>query len=356
MSERADPEATGAGSGRMEGHGFYTSHSQAQEAYGELGFEWLEQAAAEVGPPAPPLPFVIADMGSAGGGNSLEPMRRALAGRQGDGPALVVHTDIPGNDFTSLFELVASSPQTYLGADGVFATAEGRSFYEPLFPPGYLSLGWSSIAVHWLSRLPRPIPDHVYCSFAQGEVRETLREQSAADWRAFLTNRSRELRSGGRLVVVGGAALDDGSSGAEGLMEMANSALQELITGGELSEEEYVAMTIPTWNRTTAEFLAPFEAGDAGDLELRRHAARSLPDAYFAAYGKDGDLDAYAANVAGFFRAAFEDSLWSALDPARTDGDALRSRFDELLRERIATDPASAACEWHVVVLDVAGG
>jgi hypothetical protein len=39
----ADP-----GRGRMEGHGYYTSHSEAQQAYGELGIEWLEQAAAEV--------------------------------------------------------------------------------------------------------------------------------------------------------------------------------------------------------------------------------------------------------------------------------------------------------------------
>ncbi|HET7446066.1 MAG TPA: hypothetical protein VFJ57_15575 [Solirubrobacterales bacterium] len=147
-------------------------------------------------------------------------------------------------------------------------------FYESLFPPGFLSLGWSSIAVHWLSRVARPIPDHIYCSFAQGEVREALREQSATDWRAFLTHRARELRPGGRLVVVGGAALDDGSSGAEGLMEMANSALQELITAGELTEAEYVAMTIPTWNRTTPEFLAPLESGEAGGLQRRLRMAR----------------------------------------------------------------------------------
>jgi S-adenosylmethionine-dependent carboxyl methyltransferase len=151
----------------MEGGGHYTEHSEAQEAYGELGFEWLEQAAAEVDPPAAPLPFVIADMGAAGGGNSLEPMARALAARRGDCPALVVHTDIPTNDFSALFQLVSDSPKTYL-EDGVFPLAEGRSFYERLFPDGFLSLGWSSIAVHWLSAVPEPIPDHIYCSFATG--------------------------------------------------------------------------------------------------------------------------------------------------------------------------------------------
>src|SRR5262245_32154775 len=338
----------------MEGHGYYTSHSQAQQAYGELGIEWLEQAAAEVTPPAAPLPFVISDMGAAGGGNSLEPMRRALAARQGGRAALVVHTDIASNDFSSLFELVAASPATYLGEPGVFALAEGRSFFEQLFPPGFLSLGWSSIAVHWLSDVPAPIPEHIYCSFAEGEARDALRAQSAADWRAFLAAREAELRPSGRLVVVGGAALDDGSGGAEGLMELANAALRELVEDGRLEPAEYARMTIPTWNRTSAEFTEPVESHDG--LELRRHAERTLPDVYLAAYRDGGSLDRYVAAVAGFFRAAFGDSLWASLDPATGESrrEEVATRFEELLRQRIAADPDAAACEWHVVVLDIA--
>lgn len=345
-----------AAAGRMEGGGYYTAHSEAQESYGELGFEWLEQAAADVDPPAPPLPFAIADMGAAGGGNSLEPVRRALAARRDPGPALVVHTDIPGNDFSALFELVVDSPQTYLD-ENVFALAEGRSFYERLFPDGFLSLGWSSIAVHWLSRVPEPIPDQIYCSFATGPAREALRAQSARDWRGFLEHRARELRPGGRMVVVGGAARDDGSSEAEGLMEAANSALRTLVEADALAEDEYERMTIPTWNRTTAEFVEPFEAGGLdGALELRRHAARWLPDHYFEAFSSDGDLDRYTQSVAGFFRAAFEQSLWASLDAAREPAarDKIGERFRTLLRERIASDPERAACRWHVVVLDIA--
>jgi SAM dependent carboxyl methyltransferase len=338
----------------MEGHGYYTSHSQAQQAYGELGIEWLEQAAAEVAPPTEPLPFVISDMGAAGGGNSLAPMRRALAARQGGGPALVVHTDIASNDFSSLFELVADSPATYLGEAGVFALAEGRSFYESLFPPDFLSLGWSSIAVHWLSDVPQPIPDHIYCSFAEGEARDALRARSAADWRNFLAARAFELRPSGRLVVVGGAALDDGSSGAEGLMDMANIALRELVDGGQLHRAEYARMTIPTWNRTTVEFTEPFDSHNP--LELRRHTERTLPDIYLASYRDQGVLDRYVAAVAAFFRAAFGDSLWGALDPTSPQSrrEEIATRFDELLMQRIAADPETAACDWHVVVLDIA--
>jgi hypothetical protein len=338
----------------MEGHGYYTSHSQAQQAYGELGIRWLEEASAEVTPPTEPLPFVIADMGAAGGGNSLAPMRRALAARQGGGAALVVHTDIASNDFSSLFELVADSPATYLGEAGVFALAEGRSFYKSLFPSDFLSLGWSSIAVHWLSHVPQPIRDHIFSSFAEGETRDALRAQSAADWRNFLAARAVELRSSGRLVVVGGAALDDGSSGAEGLMNMADSALRELVEGGQLHRGEYARMTIPTWNRTTAEFIEPFDSHNR--LVLRRHAERTLADVYLASYREGGTLDGYVAAVAGFFRAAFGDSLWGALDPTTTRSrrEEIAARFDELIGQRIAADPETAACAWHVVVLDIA--
>jgi hypothetical protein len=344
--------------GRMEGRGYYTAHSEAQQAYGELGIEWLEQAAAEVEPAPAGLPYVIADFGAAGGGSSLAPMRRALAARQGGGEALVVHTDIPSDDFSALFELVDFSPQSYLkGQTGTFALAAGRSFYERLLPTGMLSLGWSSIAVHWLSALPASIEDQIYCSFAAGSTREALRDRAAADWRAFLADRAAELRPSGRLVVIGGASRDDGQSGAEGLMRAADAALRRLVETGLLEGEEYGRMTIPTWNRTLAEFARPFERGELADsLELRRSDLRWLPDPYFEAYEQDGDLDAYVEAVADFFRAAFEESLFSALDPGRepADREAVTAAFRSALRERIAADPEAAACRWHVALLDIA--
>ena len=137
-------------------------------------------------------------------------------------------------------------------------------------------------------------------------------------------------------------------------MDMANSALRELVDGGELHSPEYARMTIPTWNRTTVEFTEPFDSHNR--LVLQRHAERTLPDVYLAAYREEGSLDRYVAAVAGFFRAAFGDSLWGALDPttARSRREEIATRFDELLRQRVAADPETAACEWHVVVLDIA--
>jgi hypothetical protein len=349
------PKASAA-VGAMERGTYYTEHSAPQAAYGALGIEWLEEAARAVDAPADGAPLVLADLGAAGGGDSLQPMRRAIAAHREQHPgeaALVVHTDIPTNDFTALFTLVESSSDSYLRDPGTFAMAAGRSFYERLFPDRYLSLGWCSIAVHWLSRVPEPIPDHIYSSSATGAVRDALREQSARDWEAFLAHRGAELRPTGGLIVIGGAALEDGSSGAEGLMAMADGVLRELVDAGELRDDERRRMTIPTWNRTTEEFLAPFGSGAAAGLVLRRHAFRTLEDPYLAAFHDDGDLVRYSTAVAAFFHAAFEPSLWAALDPDR-DRDAVARRFDRELRAAIAADPERAACGWHVLVMDIA--
>jgi hypothetical protein len=304
----------------MEGHGYYTSHSQAQETYGELGIEWLEQEAAEVTPPTEPLPFVISDMGAAGGGNSLAPMRRALAARRGGGAALVVHTDIASNDFSSLFELVADSPATYLGETGVFALAEGRSFYEPLFPPDFLSLGWSSICRR-LAQLPR----------CQGT--RAAPDGEAGGGRGSGARRRQQRRRG---------ADGHGQPGAAG------TGGRRPASSGRVRTNDHPDLE-PDHGRVHRSLRLgqpPRAASSRGAHTPRRH---------LAAYRDEGILDRYVAAVAGFFRAAFSDSLWAALDPTTSQSrkEQIATRFDELLKRRIAADPEAAACEWHVVVLDI---
>src|SRR5262249_57496696 len=101
--------------------------------------------AAGVTLPAPGQPVIIADYGSSQGHNSLAPMRAVIATlRQRSSPATpigIVHTDLPSNDFSALFTLLAESPDSYLrGAAEVYPSAIGRSFYQPLFPTPHLPL------------------------------------------------------------------------------------------------------------------------------------------------------------------------------------------------------------------------
>jgi hypothetical protein len=342
--------------GQMEGHGDYSEHSLAQHSAGEYGLPALTRALDVVAPTLGDTAVVlIADLGAAGGRNELEPMTAAVSGLRERGvtaPVVVVHTDIPSNDFTTLFETVERSPHTYLGAPDVFAFAAGRSFYERIFPAASLALGWSGIAVHWLSRVPTPIVDHVYCTFATGAAREALAAQSAADWRAFLDARAAEMRPGAQMVIVGGAARDDGTSGADTLMDALDDALRAEVERGAITDAEYTGMNVPTWNRTLAEFRAPF-ADPALGLTLEESELRSLPDQYLAAYRSTGDAPAFGNAVSSFLRAFTEPSLLDGLDRSDAERAAIVDRVYAAVRERASADPPAMETTWHVAVLRI---
>ena len=360
MTEKNTTAASGD-LGVMEGKGFYNRHSRPQRGAVAFGLPLLEHAVGAVPLPGSGEALQVADYGVAGGNNSMEPMRTIIDGvrrRSSEDLAVsVFHTDLPTNDFDTLFTLLAS-PDSYLqGTSNVFAYAGGKSFYERLFPASHLHIGWNAIAIHWLSRVPATIPDHIWSNRATGTVKEAFARQSEGDWQTFLDHRSHELRPGGRLVVLGGASDDDGSSGAEGLMDMANATLQEMVEGGTLRSGEYERMVIPTYNRTLKEFEAPFSASQKDSpLELESSSEVVLPDPFWPAYEQSGDARAFAADYEEFFRAAFGPSLFGTLDADRTpqEHEQISDAFYDSLRKKVAADPATAACHWHVVLLLIA--
>ena len=141
----------------MEGDGYYNRHSQLQARSAKEADGVLERALAAVSVPLGPIS--IADFGSSQGRNSFHPLALALDRlTERVGPSrdiTVVHTDLPHNDFTSLFVTLETAPDSYKrGRPQVFASAIGRSFYNRLLPANSLTFGWSAFALHWLSVLP----------------------------------------------------------------------------------------------------------------------------------------------------------------------------------------------------------
>ena len=119
--------------------------------------------------------------------------------------------------------------------------------------------------------------------------------------------------------MLGGASDVEGASGAEGLMDMANAALQDMVDGDTLRPGEYERMVVPTYNRTLKEFEAPFSASQKDNpLELESSSEVVLPDPFWPQYEQSGDAQAFAAAYEEFFRAAFGPSLFGALDADRT--------------------------------------
>jgi len=305
--------------------------------------------------------IVIADYGAAQGRNSLDPMRQAVGIIRrhipDTVPISVVHTDIPADDFSALFTLVENSPDSYLhDAANVFPFAAGRTFYKRIFPAQSVSLGWSGIAVHWLSAAPAVIERHIWSPRADRPTLALFARQAAQDWRDFLAHRAAELRPGARLVVIGGASDPAGDSGANGLMDMADAMLRELVATGSLSADEYRRMAIPTYNRTPAEFAEPFAAGSAAGLKLLHRQLDTLADPLWAQYRETGDRDAFASAYVGFFEAAFEPSLFSAVADGRgaEERQSLARQFRDGLKTKIIADPQAASCAWRVFTMLIA--
>jgi hypothetical protein len=264
-------------------------------------------------------------------------------------PIMVVHTDLSTNDFTTLFRTVEESAASYVaGQRDVYPFAAGRSLYGSVFPDGMLALGWTAITVHWLSAMPVVVPDQIYANLTHGPAREALKAQSRRDWEAFLAERARELRPGGQVVVVGGASRSDGTSGAEGLFEMATAQLREMVAAGRLRRGELERIFYPTWNRTLEEFLAPFAAGPfAGALTVAEHLEHVTSDAAtYPQYERDGDAAAFAEANVPFVKAVTAPAVFRWLEPDRSDAERTRiaDGFYDGLKRRIAADPARATC------------
>jgi SAM dependent carboxyl methyltransferase len=351
---------TGGATGQnvMEGSGFYNEHSAQQQEAAAAGIAMLRASACEI-PVAGDGPIVVADYGASQGKNSLHPLRAAIEeirGRDGAGQVdvTVVHTDLPDNDFASLFETVAHDPETYAGT-GVFTYAAGRSFYEQLFPDGTVSLGWSATAVVWLRKTPCPLPDHLFSYAATGDRRRVWAEAAADDWKTFLRLRSAELRSGGEMVVT---TLVSGP-GYLDWMALIEAGARDTLEAGTLDRAELEAMVIPTYIRAPVDFFGAVAAGGL-PLTLVDSTIEVARDPAFEAFKDHRDASRYSHEAVAAYRAWSEPALMGALDANRTAEEraAVADDLYEHTRARLEASPTE--CAWHIglarIRLDAGGG
>ena len=331
--------------GVMEGGGSYNLHARIPAGGGTLALPHLEEAVRCLTVRPGPDPVVIADYGSSQGKNSLAPMRaaiRCLRSRVGNERAvMVVHVDQHANDFNTLFDVLNNDPERYSADDpNVFPFAIGRSFYENVFPREQVDLGWCSYAAVWLRHIPALIPGHFMSVACTGEVRAAFDLQASDDWRLFLSLRARELRTGGRLVVVLPGLSDEGVTGFEPLFNSANEILGEMVDEGLVRADERKRMVLGAYPRRRAQLIEPFaQEGQFQTLTVERCELLELPDAAWTDYQLDSNVESLGSRHAAFFRAIFVPSL--ALAISDTGGRlAFADRLEQKLIRRLCERPA----------------
>ncbi len=338
----------------MQGGGFYNRHSAVQAANLTSALPLLQEAAQTValGDGA----VVVADYGASQGRNSMLPMRTAigaLRARVGvETPIDIVHVDLPGNDFAALFTLIVEDPSSYLAGEKlVFPMAIGRSHFGPVLPPGRVHLGWSSNALHWLSRTPAHAPDHGWAVFSRvAEVRDAVDRQLELDWRAFLQARAAELRPGGRLICQF-MGRGPQSHGFEWMADLFWRAVTEVAGEMGLSDGELLRMTCPSAGRSLAQIEAPFEAGVFEGLALREAALVEAPDPFWETYCARGDAAQLGRSWAMMMRAANGPSFVAGLDAGR-DAGAFLDAVTDRLAGLVAADPRRSQSHMAVVAVE----
>ncbi len=319
---------------QMRGAGYYSQNTIGAKAVIDAAADLVLDALSGMSLGHHTHPFALADFGAADGGTSLDLMRQAIGFVQQAAPSRAVtltYTDLPHNDFSSLFRLLhglipgrADNPLGQI--ENVFTFASGTSFYHQVFPAATLDFGFSATAMHWLSRLPGQIGDHVHAVGATAAEKALFREQALADWERILLARARELKTGGKLVLANfcedGQGNYLGNTGGVNMHDTFAKHWRRLYRDGRMSEAEYRAGTFMQFYKTVDEFTAPFADTQSpvhqAGLKLDRVFTRVTRCPYAAQFeSAGGDPAAFAASYLPTLRSWSESTFFGALSADR---------------------------------------
>jgi hypothetical protein len=181
--------------------GSYNTNSKPQLAAIDSSVSFIHQAidALDIDNSSLKNPLIIADFGTSHGANSIYAMKLIInylhEKKKDYREPLVIHNDLSTNDWQIVFQL--------LNDDNFYkSVANGHSFYEQCLTNNSLSIGYSSTAIHWLAKKPCNISNHCVSLFAIDDELIAFKSQAHTDYINFLESRSRELISGGILILA----------------------------------------------------------------------------------------------------------------------------------------------------------
>ena len=281
-------------------------------------------------PPELPV-FQMLDMGCADGGTSLGMIGKVIERVEETCPDAVfniIYTDQPRNDFNALVQMIHGlGPfESYLERfRNVCPLFSASSFYLPICPPNSVNLGFSATAMHWLRQKPCDLENHVHMVGATGDALVKFAEQGKRDWERILLNRSKELVSGGRLVLVNFGRDEEGrylgNTFGVNMFDTFNEIWNEFLENGRISREEYVRMTLPQYYNTVEEFSAPltdpaspvYQSG----LRLVDVHTRIVPCPFAEEFKTHGNVKRFANAYIPTIRSWNQSIFLGALDESR---------------------------------------
>lgn len=316
--------------------GSYNSNSSPQLFLIESSMGFIKEGIQSLDIIPSSFPIMIGDFGSSHGSNSVYIMKRIIdlikEIKKPERSFLVIHNDLPTNDWTSLFHIL-NKDKTYFGL------ANGRSFYSECLPSNSLTIAFTTASIHWLSRKPCNISNHCISVYAQGEELEAFKSQAREDYRQFLECRSKELISGGILILMISSVNEQGQCMTEGIYEILYKCAKLL----PLTENELLNYTIPVYLRSYDECLDQ-QLFNKYSFQLIRSDVSSVNFKFYEQL-QNGEinLDQFAKIQTGFMRCATEsiirDALESNKERSKEDIDILVNQFWEIYHQQAKENP-----------------
>ncbi len=311
---------------------FYDENSQVQQSVIELVMPLIKESIVTVTRPQGAHPFTIVDYGCGEGRNSrgvISGAIDAVRSRRLGQHFMVVHNDLPTNNFNRLFDnLYDGGTELYATEYGasdetpVFVLTSAQSFYTQVMPANSVQFGISSSAVHWTSTRPT-VKSHIFHGGASERERKEFGAIAASDWNQFLENRTTELAKGGRLVITTAARFDSAKSrrakavehttdlfSCQTMMDLLYLTLRDLERESMIDNNNLDQFVIPLYCRSEAEILEPATNGALKDrLQVEHCWISVLRCPLHMQYKLDGDAEKYARNIIAQFRAFTEPVL-----------------------------------------------
>lgn len=326
----------------MEGGGFYNRNSALQDAAIQKVLPLWENMIAQT--TFHDRSLTIVDYGSSEGKNSLAPISLAIEryrkDNKSDQPINVIHTDLPGNDFSALFRTIMGHENSYLRfGQNIYPSAVGRSYFEQILPAGSVDLAWNSWTLQWLSRNPVEDPDFLYGAYSKKDwVREAVDKQLSEDWRKFLQVRSIELKPGGRMLCLFGSK-GENMFGWEWAVNAFWQVITDMHQEGLLSEEDKTRVNLPLGPRGIIAIQEPFDQNNEySGLALEYAEVFQSPDPYWPEYQRTKDRKQFGENWKNFMKAVFAPVIRSQIDPKKDTSALVEDMFDRFAAT-IAANP-----------------
>ena len=367
MAEKGNTTGRTARTIAMKGGGYYSQRTRGAKDVIDNASGMLVEAADAINPPDSGGPIVLADFGAADGGTSESALRKCIEQIRGRFPhnqIQVTYTDLPSNDFSTLFKnLLGVGPQaarTYLtDIENVFVSACGIGFHRQLLPDASLDIGFSATAMHYISEKPCPIENHVHMVGASGETLTAYADQARQNWNDLLVARAKELRPGGRLVMLNFGIDEEGrylgNTGGINMFDTFADIWGQMCNEGTISESEFINASFPQYYRTVEEFCAPFKDSDSPVYQagLRLVSAKTgvVGCPYRRAFDEAGSAMSareFAKSYVPTLRSWSEAVFLSGLDDSRPmeERHQIVDTFYQRYEDRVASDPSGHAMDY----------